>query len=313
MILPLIRFLGHGLGTFIFHFAPIRKKIILQQITKAYPEKTQHEVHTLARKNYQHYALLFWEVLFFRRKKDFEKYVEVSGYEHVENALRKGQGVLLVGSHIGNFEITLRAAFLKKLELYFVVKTIRVKVLKWIVDFFRKNKYLKLIQSEHTYTKILELLKKNQAIGFVIDQHKEKRGIYVSFFNRLAATNSSIVSLAMASGASIVLGQTYRTPKGSFRISFAPFPLTRTQNQDFDLFYNTQEITCKIEEWIRIHPEQWLWGHRRWKGTYEGNQKIKPTLPYSRAAYAEYLSKSLQTDLFPGDGSHPPKSLTFSF
>jgi KDO2-lipid IV(A) lauroyltransferase len=47
--------------------------------------------------------------------------------------------------------------------------------------------------------------------------------------------------------------------------------LVRTGDLEADIIANTQKFTKVIEDYVRKHPEQWLWVHRRWKTRPEGD------------------------------------------
>ena len=55
------------------------------------------------------------------------------------------------------------------------------------------------------------------------------------------------------------------------RLRFDPaVSLVRTGNDEDDALANTALFTNIIEHWVRQHPDQWLWVHRRWKTRPEG-------------------------------------------
>jgi KDO2-lipid IV(A) lauroyltransferase len=55
-------------------------------------------------------------------------------------------------------------------------------------------------------------------------------------------------------------------PDGRYLVTYeAPVFFESTGDRKADVARLTQELTSRIEAWIRAHPEQWLWIHRRWK------------------------------------------------
>jgi KDO2-lipid IV(A) lauroyltransferase len=50
--------------------------------------------------------------------------------------------------------------------------------------------------------------------------------------------------------------------------------LVRTGDDTADIRENTQRFTRVIENYVRRHPDQWLWVHRRWKTRPPGEPSI---------------------------------------
>jgi KDO2-lipid IV(A) lauroyltransferase len=57
-----------------------------------------------------------------------------------------------------------------------------------------------------------------------------------------------------------------RLPGGRFRLDVTEALATpRDVDGKIDIAGTMQLITSVIESWVREHPEQWLWMHRRWR------------------------------------------------
>jgi KDO2-lipid IV(A) lauroyltransferase len=103
-------------------------------------------------------------------------------------------------------------------------------------------------------------------IGMLVDQHYA-RGVEVIFFGRRCLANPLIAQLAAQTACPIRGSRVVRKPDGnSFWVEITdPVEPVRDAEGRVDIAGTMQAIMSIIEVWVREHPEQWLWLHRRWR------------------------------------------------
>jgi KDO2-lipid IV(A) lauroyltransferase len=108
-------------------------------------------------------------------------------------------------------------------------------------------------------------LERGEHLGMLVDQHFS-RGADVTFFGRPCKANPTVARLARRYECPVVGVRVIRLPGGRFRVSgVGPLAMPRDVDGRIDVAAATQMITGIVEGWIRDHPEQWLWFHRRWR------------------------------------------------
>jgi KDO2-lipid IV(A) lauroyltransferase len=102
-------------------------------------------------------------------------------------------------------------------------------------------------------------------LGMLVDQHFS-RGVDVTFFGRRCKANPTIARLARQYDCPVLGVRVIRLPGHRFRVkSEGPITLPRDANGRVDVQGATQMITGIVESWVREHPGQYLWFHRRWR------------------------------------------------
>ncbi len=118
---------------------------------------------------------------------------------------------------------------------------------------------------KHTPRRILEALKKNWVVGMLVDQHYGP-GIEVSFFNRPCLVNPLLARVARMLECPIHGFRAIRLPDGKFRFELTEaLAVPRDDSGKIDVAHTMQMVTSVIEDWVREHPEQWMWHHKRWR------------------------------------------------
>ena len=108
-------------------------------------------------------------------------------------------------------------------------------------------------------------LEDNRHVAMLVDQHYVK-GVDVTFFGRRCKANPLIAALARHVESPIHGTRIVRRPGGHFQAYFTEeIPPVRDAEGKIDIQGTMQAITDVVESWIREHPEQWLWLHRRWR------------------------------------------------
>jgi Kdo2-lipid IVA lauroyltransferase/acyltransferase len=114
--------------------------------------------------------------------------------------------------------------------------------------------------------RLARLLQQGVHVGMLVDQHYTK-GVDVTFFGRTCKANPLIALLARQVecpiyGLRIVRLADRNRFAGDVTEAITP---PRDAEGRIDVQGTMQTITTVIEGWVREHPEQWLWLHRRWR------------------------------------------------
>jgi KDO2-lipid IV(A) lauroyltransferase len=112
---------------------------------------------------------------------------------------------------------------------------------------------------------LADALRRGKHVAMLVDQHYG-RGVEVTFFGRKCLANPLIAMLAREIECPIHGTRVIRLPGNRFagEISEEVAPVRDHQGR-IDVNGTMQAITAVIEGWVREHPDQWLWLHRRWR------------------------------------------------
>jgi KDO2-lipid IV(A) lauroyltransferase len=116
-------------------------------------------------------------------------------------------------------------------------------------------------------------------VGVLADHNTAiEEGVFVNFFGLPASTTSGLARLALRTGAAVVPGfLSWDEARRQYTLQFQPaVELVRTGNEESDIVENTARFSRVIENYIRAHPDQWLWIHKRWKTRPPGEKPLYP-------------------------------------
>jgi len=105
---PLALRLGRGVGLLWYHLLRYRRDLVAENLAAAYGLPPHDaEIRRLTRANFIHYGLLFVELLRLRRLAgdELETTVTFVGLDHLDAALTRGRGALILSTHLGNFDL----------------------------------------------------------------------------------------------------------------------------------------------------------------------------------------------------------------
>lgn len=195
-------------------------------------------------------------------KGNVSQWIRYEGYEHFEQALRRGRGVLFATAHLGNWELSAFAHALLSSPMHIVVRPLDNALLDSLVAGRRRLSGNSIIEKKDFARGILRALSKNEAVGILIDQNAAPdEGVFVNFFGVPACAATSFARIAAHSGAAVIPGfAIWSDQEHRYVLEFYP-PVEISGDASED----TRRLQAQLETVIRKHPDQWLWIHRRWK------------------------------------------------
>jgi len=244
----------------------IRRRVTLDNLAHAFPDRSVEERRVLARAAYANMARVVVDALrtLGASRAQLLAEVEVDDFGPVERALAAGKGLVVATAHLGSWEM-FGAAMAQRVPLHAVVRPLRGGLNARLVE-ARERAGLRLIPARGALTGMVAALRKNEVVAMLLDQAiGGKHALFVPFFGRPAATSPALSMAALRTGApTLVVVALPEKGRLRFRVE-GPFAATDTGDRRRDLRDHTARVTAALERIIREAPEQWLWLHRRWK------------------------------------------------
>jgi KDO2-lipid IV(A) lauroyltransferase len=257
--------LANGLAWLAFTLG-IRKRVTLENLAQALPEKTPEEREAIARGAYRNMALAALEGMTAQHLSD----AQLAERMHldiplIEEALRNGTGVFAASAHLGSWELLAVALARRGIPLSAVVRPLKGGFNAEIVQ-SRLAGGVELILPRGALKGMLKAVGRNRMVAMLLDQSMAAdAAVFVPFFGRPASTSPALSMAAIRSGAPSVLIYCLREEGRAVARCAGPFIPPSTGDLRRDIAAHTAAITACIEGLIRKHPDQWLWLHRRWK------------------------------------------------
>jgi KDO2-lipid IV(A) lauroyltransferase len=195
-------------------------------------------------------------------RKNLGQWIRYEGFEHFEEAKRRGRGVLFATAHLGNWELSAFAHGILTEPMHVVVRPLDNPRIDALVERYRALGGNRVIDKKDAARDILKALARNEAVGILIDQNATpENGAFVDFFGVPACASTGLAKLAARSGAAVIPGfALWSAAERRYVLRFYP-PLEISGDAGAD----TARLQNQLEAVIREYPDQWLWIHRRWK------------------------------------------------
>ncbi len=262
---------GRSLGVLGYHVAAYRREIAINNIRRALGESYQGmKPENIARQAFENLGQTAVEVFRFPKLSpaDIKARVDWEGRNIFEEARDGRKGAILLSAHFGDWELF--GAWIAALgyEIDVVVKPQRNTRIDTFYNNLRRSAGVGVIPTQKASRQIIASLKQKRLVAILADQYAGNDGIPVEFFGRLTATHHGPAAIALKLGCPIYHGVLVRKDRGRHQaICEGPLKIERTDDEQADIHTVTQRYTQILEEYIRQHPGQWLWTHRRWKNS----------------------------------------------
>ena len=247
-------------------------RVAKKNLAAAFPDMSERQRKEILTGAWDNLGRTGVEYVFLDRIFDFDPEAPGSGHFEVDGidqflAIRdSGKPAILFSAHLANWEILAVCAAAYDLDMTALFRPPNNAFVAERLDRVRRETMGKLVPSMTGAAIALSgTLERGGRVGLLVDQFY-KRGPGLTFFGRKARTNPMLGMLARRFDCPVYGARTIRLADGRFRLElYGPYDLPRDESGAIDIDETMQMVTSIVEGWVREHPDQWLWMHRRWR------------------------------------------------
>jgi len=244
-----------------------RKKVILENLTKTFPERLKTENRQLLSKIYLNLTDIIIEGLkaFTMRRSQLLKRHKILNPELLDSIYKSGVSIIGVTGHYCNWEWGSLSSSLQ--THYEAVAFYKPLSNKWIDRFMHWNRtrFGTKLTSIYETALMFEEQKNTQSIFLMAaDQNpsKRKKSIWVDFLGRDTAFLDGPERYARKYNYPVVYMDVQRKKRGYYTIELSVITINPSELPEGEI---TKRYAQKLESVILNEPANWLWSHRRWK------------------------------------------------
>ena len=253
----------------VYNIFNYRKTVVFSNLRNAFPEKTESEIATIAKRFYRHFGQISAEGVksFSISKRNLLNRYKVVNPEIVEQLYKEGKSVLLVSGHYGNWEFMVQS-----LNLHFshqgagVGKPITNDGFGKIMNKSRSRFGMEIWDHTNVRDEIKNHIDSNSLFCCMLlaDQSTSNtdKSYWMRFLNQDTPALFGPEKLAKTHNLPVVYYDVNKVKPGYYEIVLKAVSLNPTKEAHGDITYKYNKM---LEQHIVAKPEYWLWSHKRWK------------------------------------------------
>ena len=264
------RYAGAWLGLGIYAALGKRRGIATNNVRLALGV-SRARANQIARRALMNFGMTYAEFMHLRvaTPSEVRAYSWIEGLEHIQSGFDAGRGVILLTAHLGNWEV-MGARAAQEFPLTVVARPTENAGVQGYIDRVRAAGGLGVISKFDNGRASLRVLKNNESLGILPDQHAGCEGELLPMFGQPTRVWGAIARLALLSGARVVpafgVRQTPFLADGRIVATVSEgWNVEKSGDKNAAILAGTQRTVSELERIIAAHPDQWLWMHRRWR------------------------------------------------
>ncbi len=238
-----------------------------RNLARAFPDKAPAEIEAVVRGMWENLGRTAGEFAHLGRIRTRGRHarIELRGEENIDLLKSDGRPGIAYAAHLANWELGALVSALHGLPVTLIYRRANNPLVERLVRRCRRPVGGKLVpKGPEASRRITEVLSRGGHLGVLADQ-KTNNGVPAPFFGRVAMTTPVIALCALKYDCPVVPVQVERLQGARFRVTVhPPLPIAATGRRHDDVLAITAAVNATIEGWVRLHPEQWIWLHRRW-------------------------------------------------
>ncbi|MBM4170622.1 MAG: hypothetical protein FJ214_01980 [Ignavibacteria bacterium] len=256
-------------GNFVYFFVPIRKKTVLKNLHIAFPDKSDKELKTIARRNYQNITITFFELMLipYFSKDDISRIVKFEDFASVKKFYESNHGIIALTGHFGSWEYVVLSFTPHFDKVYNVL--VKPQSNPYMTEWLEKTRHkfkIKVISTGVSVKEIYKALKNGDVVGIAGDQRGPAIERRFSFFNHPTSLYTGTAEIALRTESKVLLVVYARQKDFSYKaytevLDFENLP----ESYDDKINELTQRYISFIEKHVRMYPDQYFWMHKIWK------------------------------------------------
>ena len=282
--------LGTVLGTLSLITMTSRRRITRTNIRLCFPNLSKAEQARLLRQSFYSSGMALFEsaLAWWGTPEKLAPLIHIEGLEHIEQARQHGTGIILLGAHYTTIEMGGRIAAQYIPDHTPTYKRARNPLFEAVMTSARNKHHHDTIRSLNM-RKVIQKLKQQNVIWYAPDQDfGTKSSVFAPFMGIQAATLTLTSRLAKTTNAPVLPWYCERLPNyQGYKLTIGP------ALENFPTGSNVLDATLTneaIEHHVKHVPEQYLWGHRRFKTRPPGEPHVyEPRRDRSLRRYSRTL------------------------
>ena len=259
--------LGEALGICGYYLLKKKRRLALKNLKTAFWDKFEYwQIERIAKKAFISLALDIIEALYIPKidSRYINKHIRIENLKFLDEALKKGKGVILLAYHLGNWELSNITCSLQGYDYKVIVNEQRYPLLNELLNRYRQSKGCKIIPRGMALREILKALKNNQVVSMVGDQGG-REGYLSEMCGLPISTPGGFVRFALNTHSAIVPAIIVRERRFYHRIILEA-PLELQGKDESEVLENClRKSNAVLERYIREYPQEYFWFYKIWK------------------------------------------------
>ncbi len=257
------------MGSIAFLCLGKRRHVAVANARRIMADRAPGDARAVAQSCFRKLGVNFIESLLFQfvPRKEYGARFKLEKRGRVDEALNGGRGVLALGFHYSNWEITGLSSILLGREIVALARPLKGHArLNDFINGLRGSTGLTIIPNRDTARDVARLLAEDRIVAFLGDQReKRSRAVWVDLFGQRVPTSKGVVAVAMKTGVPVV--PVYARREGFLRYTIVynePLLIERHGAPLDELIVrNARRVNAFLEEIVRDRPDEWFLAHRR--------------------------------------------------